>query len=524
MKYYISQKHKPNMQLISRFFLICFLAFIPHTSLEAQVDVDKLDAYLSKAQKDWKIPGMSIGIIKDGEVVLSKGYGMLEAGKTDPANGGSIYAIASNTKAFISTAIGILVDEGKLNWDDPVRKHLPYFALYDSYASEHTTVRDLLCHRVGLGTFSGDAIWYKSNYSAEEVIKRIKYVPQAYEYRAGYGYTNLMFITAGEVIKAASGKSWDEFIKERIFQPLGMDRTRTTVTDLELMANVAQPHKPNGWISQPIPYAKWDNMGAAGGILSSTDDMLKWIQLQLDHGTHENKQIFSEEAQGQFWKPHNNYFVSKFANDNFRNRNVSGYALGWGYFDYAGRMVYRHGGGYDGMYSQVAVIPEENLGIVVLTNTMRGIASPVVYYILDRFMNQEEKDWSNTNLAYEKNAIANWNKRRQERLDKRKTGTSPGFDLEAYAGTYNDPMYGDVILRVEEDRLLLEFPHAPALNARLEHWHDDTFEIKWREVHAWFGFGTIKFVQNNNRDITGIEFDVPNDDIFFDEIHAKRVK
>lgn len=512
------------MNLRFRILFLLLIGSFTFSIAPAQVDVDKLDAYLSQAQKDWKIPGISIGIIKDGEVILSKGYGMLEAGKTDPANGASLYAIASNTKAFISASLGILVDEGKVNWDDPVRKHLPYFALYDSYASEHTTVRDLLCHRVGLGTYSGDVIWYKSNYPAEEVVKRARYVPKAYEYRAGYGYSNLMFITAGEVIKAVSGKSWDVFVKDRILEPLGMERTQTSVTKLEDMSNVAQPHKPDGWANNPIPYAKWDNMGAAGGIISSTDDMLKWIKLQLNQGKHGDKQIFSESAQETFWTPHNNYFVNKYTQNNFRNRHVSGYALGWSYFDYAGRMVMRHGGGYDGMYSQVAMVPEEELGIVVLTNSMRGISSPLVYYILDRFMNQEEKDWSKEGLGWEKGAMDAWAKRENGQKGKRKLGTSPSLELDSYRGTYLDKMYGELNIRMEDGKLQLEIPHAPSLNAHLEHWHDDTFEIKWKETHAWFGFGTLRFVLDNNRDLTGIEFDVPNDDIFFDEIHAKKVE
>lgn len=507
-------------------FILLLLLFLSNFSLpkvQGQIDVEKLEAYLSQAQKDWKIPGIAVGIIKDGKVISSKGYGMLEAGKTDPVTGESLFAIASNTKAFISASIGILVDEGKLNWDDPVRKHLPYFALYDAYASEHTTVRDLLCHRVGLGTYSGDVIWYKSDYPAEEVVKRARFVPKAYEYRAGYGYTNLMFITAGEVIKAVSGKSWDVFVRERIFQPLEMNRTQTSVTRLESLGNVASPHKPKGWSNNPIPYAKWDNMGAAGGIISSTDDMLKWIQLQLNQGKQGSKTIFSENVQETFWTPHNNYFVNKSAKETFRNRHVSGYALGWSYYDYGGRMVMRHGGGYDGMYSQVAMVPEEELGIVILTNSMRGISSPLAYYILDKFLGQEEKDWSKIGLEWEKRSMKSWADRENGQKGKRKMGTSPSFELSAYAGTFVDNMYGKLVIKQEGEKLTLVIPHAPSLSATLEHWHDDTFEIKWAETHAWFDFGTLRFVLDNNRVIKGIEFDVPNDDIFFDEIHAKKV-
>lgn len=196
-------------RLITCLFL--FIAF----RLPAQVDAAALDAYFEKSVEDWGIPGMSVGIIKDGKVVLSKGYGVRELGKKDAIDGNTLFAIASNTKAFISASMVMLQEDGKLNLDDPVRKYLPYFTLYDEYASEHATVRDLLCHRLGLGTFSGDVVWFKSNYPAEEVVRRVRYLPQAYEFRAGYGYSNVMFITAGEVIRSAYGKPWSAFVKEK---------------------------------------------------------------------------------------------------------------------------------------------------------------------------------------------------------------------------------------------------------------------------------------------------------------------
>ncbi len=505
-----------------RTLLLC-LFLLPSLLLQAQVDYQALDQYLAKAQKDWDIPGFAVGVIQDGEVKLAKGYGQLEAGKKGNVDENSIFAIASNTKAFIAAAIGILVDDGKLDWDDPVQKYLPYFELYDPYVSANTTVRDLLCHRAGLGTFSGDVIWYKSEYPAEEVVKRAAEVPQAYPFRSGYGYSNLMFITAGEVIKAASGKTWDEFIKERIFDPLKMDRTRTSVEDLKKMTNVAQPHKPMDGKNKAIPYVNWDNMGAAGGILSSVDDMLKWIQLQIDGGKIGEQQIFSEAAQATFWKPHNNYTVSSGAKERFPTRNVAGYALGWGYFDHGGHMVYNHGGGYDGMYSKVVVVPGAEMGIVILTNSMKGISNPIAYHILDQAFGLEPQDWMKLGLEGEERGETYRKERVQERYNDRIKDTKPTLALADYAGTYQDKMFGTIEIKNADGGLQLHFPEAPSLDAKLEHWHLNTFEIKWNEVHAWFDFGTVQFVLNNNGKVIGIEFDVPNDDIFFDEIHAKRV-
>ena len=503
--------------------LISSLLYLGVFTVHAQYDIQQLDQYFEQAHKDWNIPGMAIGIVKDGKVVLAKGYGVLENGKYDNVDGNSIFAIASNTKAFIGTALGILVEEGKLKWDDPVQKYLPYFRLYDDYASQQATVRDLLCHRLGLGTFSGDVIWYKSNYSAEETVKRAAEVPQDYGFRAGYGYSNLMFITAGEVIKAVSGQSWDAFIKDRIFDPIGMDRTRTSVSDLETMENVAQPHKPSGKENNAIPYANWDNMGAAGGILSSAEDMLKWIQLNIDGGTYEGTQVFKESTQSELWKPHNNHKVSKGSKKLYPSRNFNGYGLGWGLSDYGGQMVAAHGGGYDGMYSRVTVVPGANLGIVVLTNSMKGISTYLSYKAIDHFLEMEAKDWSKIGLEGQ----ARGEKRRQSTLEgrykSRLSDTQPSLALKDFTGLYTCKMYGDIEIKLEGDQLLVDFKRAPNLNAKLSHWHLNTFEIQWNEVHAWFDFGTLQFVLDNNGKAQELQFDVPNGDIFFEEIQAKKV-
>lgn len=489
-----------------------------------KTDIQALDQYFEQALDDWQIPGMAIGIVKDGEVVLAKGYGVLEAGKSDPVNEKSIFAIASNTKAFIAAALGILVDEGKISWNDPVQKHLPYFRLYDDYASQQATIKDLLCHRLGLGTFSGDVIWYKSNYTAEETVKRAAEVPQAYGFRAGYGYSNLMFIAAGEVIKAVSGQSWDEFLKERIFDPIGMDRTTTTVRVLPKMGNIAQPHKPVDKMNFPIPYVNWDNMGAAGGILSSVEDIAKWMQLQIDGGKHGDVQLFSEAAQLEFWTPHNNHKVSKGSKMMYPSRNFNGYGLGWGLSDYGGHKVAAHGGGYDGMYSRLTVVPEAKLGIVVLTNSMKGISTYLTYRALDHFLGLPEKDWSTIGVQNQERSLERRANTVQKRYDKRLKDTQPSVALEGFTGMYRCKMYGDLEVKLENEQLLLLFTNAPSLNAKLSHWHLNTYQIEWDEVHAWFDFGTVQFVLDNNGKVQELQFDVPNGDIFFEEIQAQKVK
>ena len=507
--------------------LLFILSFLATSQIAfAQPSAKSLDSYFQKIHKDWDIPGISVGIIKDGKVVLSKGYGVLEKGKSTKADGASLYAIASNTKAFIATSMAMLVEAGKLNWDDPVKKHLPYFELYDDYATEHTTVRDLLCHRVGLGTFSGDAIWYKSNYSAEEVVKRAAKVPQAYDFRAGYGYTNLMFITAGEVIKAVSGQTWSEFAKANIFKPLGMHRTITSTNDLAKFKNVATPHTfhDSNTNNEPIAWTNWDNMGAAGGIISSTDDMLKWTQLHLNGGKVDDQQIYPTKAQEVLWQPHNNHKVSHASKKLFPSRHFSAYALGWGTFDYGGHQIVNHSGGYDGMYSRVTMVPEADLGIVILTNSMKGVSTWMMYHILDEYLGIKGNDWNTFGLEAQAKGEKNWTDRKQGRIDKRLKNTQPTLLLAGYTGNYRCEMYGDIEVTVKNGALQLNFKSAPALNATLAHWHLNTYKINWQQPHAWFDFGTVQFVLDNNAEVERLNFDVPNDDIFFYEINAKKIK
>ncbi len=500
--------------------LVCWLLTI--APVAGQDHIKTLDNYFARALTDWQVPGMAVAIVKDGEIIFAKGYGVQEYGQQQTVDEHTNFAIASNTKAFIAAALARLVWEGKISWDDKVVKHLPYFALYDAYATRHATIRDLLSHRLGLGTFSGDVIWYKSTYSAEEVVKHIRYIPQAYDFRAGYGYSNVMFITAGEVIKAVTGMPWDEFVHNQFFAPLNMDRTVTSVKTLPAMKNIARPHKTIAGRITPIPWANWDNMGAAGGIISNVEDMARWLILQMNHGLNGADTLFSPEVQVDMWTPHNNHKVSLAAQKNIPSRHFSAYGLGWGISDYQGRKMVAHGGGYDGMFSRVTMIPEEHLGIVVLTNAMTGIATPITLRAIDEILGTGNRDWSKEALSRAAKSAQRKQDRINRRVKARISGTRPTLPLSAFAGQYADPFYGQVNIVMENDHLVIDFVPAPDLKADLSHWHYNTFKLEWREVHAWFDFGTLQFVLNNNHQVTGIVFDVPNDDIFFEEIHLQK--
>lgn len=490
------------------------------TAVMAQPDFKKLDAYYAKALRDWGVPGMSIAIVKDGRVVFSKGYGVREVGKPEKVDEHTLYAIASNTKAFTSTAIAQLVDEGVVGWDDPVQKYLPYFALSDPWVSGHTTVRDLLCHRVGLGTFSGDILWYRSTLSAEDIIRRVKHLPKAFEFRSGYGYSNVMYLAAGEVLEVASGQSWHDYIRDHFFKPLGMNRSVTRARDLQGMSNVATPHRLVNDRHEPLPWEEWETVAAIGGIISSVEDMSRWMMLNLNHGVWNDDRLFSRQARNVLWTPHNIYPTDHTTDD--KSTHIRGYALGWSVSDYHGRYRVGHTGGYSGMLSAVTLVPDENLGIVVLTNGLKGVFSPLVNYTIDAFLGLPERDWSGEALSRRKNVR---DTRIEERKKARIPGTRPTLPPDRYAGTYFTPAYGHITVAETNGKLRLAFEHTPDLSASLEHWHQDVWEIKWDnpDVLAWFSFGTLRFELDNNATVKGIRFDVPNDDLWFQELDAERV-
>ena len=506
-----------------RRFRFIFIALFCLTEVaSAQPDISEIENYIENAGVAWDVPGLAVAIVKDGRIVSNKGYGVLEAGKKDKVDENTLFAIASNTKAFISTSIGILQSEGRLHLDDKVADYIPGFQMYDPYVSGEATIADLLCHRIGLGTYSGDVIWYKSTLSAVEVVRKVRYVPQAFGFRDGYGYSNLMFITAGEVIRAASGMSWDKYVQQKILTPIGMNRTITSVNALEKTGNFATPHKPVKGENVPIDWVNWDNMGAAGGIISSTSDMAKWLIFQLNNGILENDTILPPKIQNILRTPHNNFVVSLKEHRGDPVTNFAGYGLGWRLSDYDGHRLILHGGGYDGMYSQVAMMPEQNLGIVILTNTMKGIATPLRKYICDAYLGRESRDWSAEALAKTKKESS---MQRRIRLQKeaRVANTTPSIDPEKCAGNYYADMVGGIRIAKTDKGLRLMFDNAPDLSATLTHWHYDTWQIKWDKTHAWFDFGTITFLHDNEMNVAGLAFDVPNNDIFFDELKVYRV-
>lgn len=497
------------------------LPFAQNKNLKA--NLKEIDEYAAKAGQDWRVPGFAMAIVKDDSVVFAKGFGVRELGKPTPVDAHTLFAIASNSKAFTSAALAILVDEGKIKWDDPVTKYLPWFQMYDPWVTREMMVRDLLCHRSGLATFGGDLLWYGSTYSREEVVRRIRYLKPTSSFRTRYGYQNIMFLAAGLVVEAVSGKSWDDFIKERFFAPLGMTTSNTSVSAFKPTDNVATPHNGKDEKINVIHYVNVDGIGAAGAINSCVAEMAQWLRLQLGRGTYKGQKIFSAARAREMWTPQIMNFVSEQSEKFNPTTHFSGYALGWGVRDYQGRKVMSHGGGLDGMISQVGLMPEENLGVVVLTNSETGLSSFLVNKVFDVFLGAPKRDWSGEALARQKDNQEAQKAAAKKIEDERVLNTKPSLALAQYAGTYGGSMYGDAKVTEEDGRLVVRLLPSPMFVGDLEHWHFDTFRLKWRDSAVYpFPKGFATFTLDAHGKIAEMKIDVPNPDFDFTELEFKR--
>lgn len=484
----------------------------------------EIDAYAEKARQDWNIPGLAVAIVKDDKVVFAKGYGVRDLNKPEKVDENTLFAIASNSKAFTTASLAILIDEKKIGgWDDKVSKYLPEFQMYDPWVTREMTLRDLVSHRSGLDTFSGDLLWYDTTYSTDEILRRVRFLKPVSSFRSRYGYQNLMFMAAGRIVEKVSGKSWGAFIEERILKPLGMKRTTTSVREIE--KNFASPHNESGGKLRALPLGNVDNAIGAAGLNSSVADVAKWLRLQLNRGKFEGKTIYSEQRAGEMWQQNIFLGVNPFPAREAPTQMFSGYGLGWFLNDYRGRKVVSHSGGLDGMITQTAMMPAENLGLVVLTNSETGAIGILRNKIFDVFLDAPKRDWSAEALERSKQGKTREADEEKKIDAARKTDTKPSLSLKDYAGTYSSEMYGDATIAEENGKLVLRLAPAPNFVADLEHWNYDTFLIKWRaSVNYNFPRGWVIFTIDKNGKTDQLKIDQPNNDFWFYELDLKRSK
>ncbi|HEU0175541.1 MAG TPA: serine hydrolase [Blastocatellia bacterium] len=479
--------------------LLCLFAFCLILLAGAQVLAQTepppdLDAYVARALKEFEVPGIAIAIVKDSKVALVKGYGVRKLGEPAPVDERTLFGIASNTKAFTAAALAILVDEGKISWDDPVTKHLPGFQMYDPYVTREMTVRDLLTHRSGLGLGAGDLMFFPpTTFTREEIVARLRYIKPATSFRSKYAYDNVLYLVAGQVVAAVSGKSWDDFIKERIFAPLGMTASNTSVKDLRPGGNFVSPHQKVEGRLQPVPYMNLDNTAPAGAINSNVAEMAKWVITQLDEGAihsgqngggqNGDRRLFSQRQSREMWSAQTPIAVGNPPPPLSTLRsNFSAYGLGWGLNDYRGHKIVSHSGGLAGMVSRVRMIPDMKLGIVALTNQEAGGAMEAIsYHIIDHYLNAPATDWISAFRSVSEQQLAQAKEMEKMQNVARNAESKPSLPLAKYAGQYNDAWYGEVTIALEDAKLVLRFSHTPGLVGDLEHWQYDTFVARWRD-------------------------------------------
>jgi CubicO group peptidase (beta-lactamase class C family) len=438
------------------------------------------DPYVTQALKAWKVPGVGIAIVRGDSTILAKGYGVRRAGDPAPVDGHTMFAIGSATKAFTGATVALLVDEGKVGWDEPVTTYLPWFEMYDPWVTREIRVRDLLTHRSGLAR--GDLLWLGTSRTREENLRAVRNIKPAWSMRTRFGYQNLMFLTAGEVVHAAAGKSWDDVVGERIFGPLGMTESNTSVRLLEGKTNVATPHAEFGDTIRAVPWRNIDNVAPAGSINSTAIDMAKWIRLWLGNGRFEGRRLLSEAAIAEASAPQmvvNDPFFHHIAGDDV---SFLTYGFGWAVSDFRGRKFVWHGGNIDGMSAMVGFLPKEKVGAVVLSNLNQSeITLPLIYYAFDKLLGLPPRDYSATQLALVKKNADAAKAREAKRLAARVPNTKPSLALDQYAGKYLSDLYGSATVSVENGHLVLHYDASPTYIADLEHWHFDVFQATVRD-------------------------------------------
>jgi len=480
-----------------------------------------LDRLIPAAMQDLNVPGLSLAVIQDRRITLARGYGCLKEGEKRPVDEHSLFGIASITKTFTATALAMLVDEGRLDWDRRVADLMPGFELFDPFASREITVRDLLRHNSGLREVAGGTLWYGSGYSRAEVIRRLRYLKPVSSFRSRYAYQNVMFLVAGELIPALTGISWDDFLRRRIFDPLGMVRTTSTVTELALRDNVALPHAPLRGIQQPVPVRSHDNVGPAASINTSAAELARYAVFYLNQGVFEGRRLVRAATLAQLTEPQTIIPVDE--DMPFSSALFNAYGLGWHIRYQYGRKIIFHAGGVDGYRTLLTLVPADGLGIIALSNSESPIAHLVTLRLLVHLLQGQPLSWPAEYKRMSAEMQENEARAYRRRFEGRVTGTRPSHPLAEYAGCYEDPAYGEITVSLEDGGLVLRFSQTPAFTADLSHWHYDTFRLTWRD--PYIPDGLLAFQFDTRGRVIGMTFDQPNLlDVDFRELDVRRAE
>ena len=483
-------RHKFLHSTLLQFILIA--GFAPFFASGQAITAPQIDALVQRTLTTFDVPGIAVAVVKDGKVIHAKGYGVRSLKTGQKVDENTLFGIASNSKAFTAAAIGMLMDEGKLSWDDKVIDHIPEFRMYNGYVTEEFTIRDLLTHRSGLGLGAGDLMFWpdSSNFTINDIIHNLRYLKPTSGFRTKYDYDNLLYMVAGELVGRVSGKSWEVFVEERIMKPLGMTHSAGSFERLPGKVNVIDAHAPVDGKVQVISRDKFRFGYSAGGINSSVADMSKWVIMQLKrgkYGENGNKQLFSQSVHDGMWSQQTVIPVGAVPTPPY-NTHFASYGLGWFLSDVKGYKQVTHTGGLAGMVTQVTLLPELELGIIVFTNQQSGAAfSAITNTIKDSYLGIPATDW-----------VSKYNERVKKSRDEaekitkdtwegiaaeQKKNTTP-IDFTNYAGTYRDHWFGDVVLSQQggngaPTRWVFRSVRSPKLTGDLFHYKGNTFVVKW---------------------------------------------
>lgn len=432
----------------------------------------EIETAVERMRAAFQAPGVAVAIVDGERLAFAKGFGVKRVGGQDPVTPDTRFAIASTTKAFTTASIALLVAEGKMKWDDPVSKHLPGFRLSDPLANELVTMRDIVSHRTGLSR--NDALWYNTLWTREEILQRISEVPLSRSFRSAYQYQNIMFLAAGEAVARRAGARWEDFVASRILEPLGMNNTGFSPADAQAAPDVATPHIKRKGVIVEVPWKDITNIGPAGSMNSSVRDLARWTTLHLNKGMFEGRRIISEKEIEETHTPQTVIHEDAQARELNPDSHLNVYGLGWRLQDYRGRFLISHGGAIDGFRAQVAFLPDEKWGLVVLTNLgQTTMADALRFALIDILLDLPRKDWTSLYLAAAKKQEEQAAARRKERIAKRVQGAKPSLPLQGYSGAYENPGYGRVVIKAMDESLTLAWGGHTVW---LQHWHYDTFE------------------------------------------------
>jgi len=476
-----------------------------------------LDGAVARALKTFRIPGAAVAVVKDGKILIAKGYGVRRVGERTPIDAHTLFQIASNTKAFTTACLALLVDTGAIGWDDPVIKYLPDFQLADPWVTREITIRDLLTHRSGLGLGAGDLLWLHSNYERREIIRRMRAAPRASSFRSAYAYDNVLYAAAGEIVPAVTGMSWETFVRARILDRLGMTDARTGVADLRPGDPIAAPHAVLDGTLQIVPLDTVDNIGPAASLMASISDLAKWAVVQLDSGRAGSGRLWRASRTRELWSAVTVMPISDPDPALTALRpNFQAYALGWRLRDYRGRKIVWHTGGLAGMSSKVTLVPDARLGIVVLSNGEGSLYDAITFQLLDHYFGASRTDWIAAFRSAAQDDITGADATMAAMRRARDSTSRPSLPLARYAGSYTDALYGDATIALENGSLVLRFSRSPAFVGDLVHWQYDTFQTHWRTPNLAEAFVTFTLRPNGAVDSFSMSAVSPLADFSYD--------